>query len=47
LQKTFFEPGTQVQIDDPIAIVGADGENIPYGRDYSLLKVVEIKRKKP
>ncbi len=47
LQRTFFKPGAQVQIGDPIAIIGADGENIPYGRDYTLLEVVEMKRAKP
>jgi len=47
LRKTFFTPGTHVKIGDPIAIIGADGENIPYGKFYSVLEVIEVKRKKP
>ena len=47
LQKTIFSPGTDVQINTPIAVIGADGENIPYGKDYSIAEVVEIKREKP
>jgi pyruvate/2-oxoglutarate dehydrogenase complex dihydrolipoamide acyltransferase (E2) component len=47
LQKTIFSPGTDVQINDPIAVIGADGENIPYGKNYSIAEVVEIKREKP
>jgi pyruvate/2-oxoglutarate dehydrogenase complex dihydrolipoamide acyltransferase (E2) component len=47
LRRTFFRPSTTVKIGDPIAIIGADGDDIPYDKDYSLLEVVEIKRKKP
>jgi len=46
LRKTFFRPGTSVHIDDPIAIIEADGEDIPYGKDYSLLEITRIKRDK-
>ena len=45
--KTFFAPGTHVKIGDPIAIIGADGEEIPYGRDCALLEIVHIKQGKP
>jgi hypothetical protein len=31
LTKTFFKPGTSVKIGDPIAIISADGEGLPYG----------------
>jgi len=47
VRKTFFEPGTSVKIGDPIAIIGADGENIPYGKELALVEVVERKRRKP
>jgi len=47
LRKTFFEPSTSVKIGDPIAIIGADGENIPYGKELALVEVIERKRRKP
>ncbi len=47
LRKTFFEPGTSVKIGDPIAIIGADGENIPYGKELALVEVIEHKRRRP
>ncbi len=47
LKKTFFDPGTSVKIGDPIAIIGADGESIPYGRELAILEVIEYKRPKP
>ena len=47
LRKTFFEPGTSVKIGDPIAIIGADGENIPYGKELARVEVIERKRRKP
>jgi pyruvate dehydrogenase E2 component (dihydrolipoamide acetyltransferase) len=30
LKKTFFDPGTSITVGDPIAIIGPDGEAIPY-----------------
>ena len=47
LKKTFFDPGTSVSVGDPIAIIGADGEDIPYGQSYAVLEVVKMKREKP
>ncbi len=47
LKKTFFDPGTSVKIGDPIAIIGADGECIPYGQELAVLEVIERKRPKP
>lgn len=47
LRRTFFRSGTTVHIGDPIAIIGADGDDIPYDKDYSLLEVIEMKRTKP
>jgi pyruvate/2-oxoglutarate dehydrogenase complex dihydrolipoamide acyltransferase (E2) component len=47
LRKTFFGPGTSVKIGDPIAIIGADGECLPYGREHAVLEVIEYKRPKP
>ena len=44
VKKTLFEPHTYVRVGDPVAIIDADGEAIPYGRDYSVLEVVERKR---
>ena len=47
LKKTFFDRGTSVKVGDPIAIIGADGECIPYGQAYAVLEVIEHKRPKP
>jgi pyruvate/2-oxoglutarate dehydrogenase complex dihydrolipoamide acyltransferase (E2) component len=47
LKKTFFDRGTSVKIGDPIAIIGADGECIPYDRELVVLEVTEHKRSKP
>ncbi|HYL11171.1 MAG TPA: biotin/lipoyl-containing protein [Candidatus Acidoferrales bacterium] len=46
LKKTFFDPGTSVRIGDPIAIIAADGEKIPYGEECAVVEVTERKRKK-
>jgi len=47
LKKTFFDRGTSVKIGDPIAIIGADGECIPYGKEPAVLEITEHKRTKP
>jgi lactoylglutathione lyase len=47
LKKTFFDPGTAVSVGDPIAVIDAEGENIPYGQSRALLEVVKMKREKP
>jgi pyruvate/2-oxoglutarate dehydrogenase complex dihydrolipoamide acyltransferase (E2) component len=47
LKKTFFDPGTTISVGDPIAIIGADGESIPYGQSYATLEVLKTKREKP
>jgi len=47
LKKTFFDPGTSITVGDPIAIIAADGEDIPYGQSHSVLEVVKMKREKP
>ena len=47
LTKTFFKPGTSVKIGDPIAIISANGEALPYGTDHAILEVGERKRNKP
>jgi pyruvate dehydrogenase E2 component (dihydrolipoamide acetyltransferase) len=47
LKKTFFDRGTSVKIGDPIAIIGADGECIPYGKEPAVLEITEHKRSKP
>jgi pyruvate/2-oxoglutarate dehydrogenase complex dihydrolipoamide acyltransferase (E2) component len=47
LRKTFFERGTSVKIGDPIAIIGSDGENIPYGKELVSVEMTERKRQKP
>src|SRR4051812_26664926 len=44
--KTFFPSGTTVKIGDPIAIINADGESIPYGKADSVLEIVKTKREK-
>src|ERR1700733_13114624 len=46
LKKTFFHPGTTIRVGDPIAVIDAEGENIPYGQSRALLEVVRMKREK-
>jgi pyruvate/2-oxoglutarate dehydrogenase complex dihydrolipoamide acyltransferase (E2) component len=46
LRKAIFEPGTYVKVGDPIAVIGADGDNIPYGKDYVVVEVIEMKKTK-
>jgi pyruvate/2-oxoglutarate dehydrogenase complex dihydrolipoamide acyltransferase (E2) component len=45
--KTFFARPTYVKVGDPIAIVAADGDEIPYGKDYVSLEIVKMKHEKP
>jgi pyruvate/2-oxoglutarate dehydrogenase complex dihydrolipoamide acyltransferase (E2) component len=47
LRKIFFERGTSVKIGDPIAIIGSDGENISYGKEYASVEITERKRQRP
>jgi pyruvate dehydrogenase E2 component (dihydrolipoamide acetyltransferase) len=47
LKRTFFEPGVSVKIGDPIAIIGGDGENLPYGKEHAVPEVIEHKRERP
>jgi pyruvate/2-oxoglutarate dehydrogenase complex dihydrolipoamide acyltransferase (E2) component len=47
LRKTFFTPGTQVKIGDPIGIIGAEGENLPHGEEWSVLEIVKMKGTRP
>lgn len=47
LKKTFFDSHTVIPIGDPIAIIEADGENLPYGKDRSKARIVKMKRDKP
>ena len=47
LRKTIFDPGTSVKIGDPIAVIGSDGENIPYGKEQASVEITEHKRYKP
>jgi biotin carboxyl carrier protein len=44
--KTFFACPTNVKVGDPIAIIEADGDEIPYGKDYASLEVVKMKHEK-
>jgi pyruvate dehydrogenase E2 component (dihydrolipoamide acetyltransferase) len=46
-RKKIFDPGTTVKIGDPIAVVGADGENVVHGNETLSVEVTEIKRQKP
>jgi hypothetical protein len=41
------DPESAVKIGDPIAIISADGEGLPYGADHAILEVGERKRNKP
>ena len=43
VSKTFFEPGTSIEVGDPIAIVIVDGEELPAG-SRAAVRVVEMKR---
>jgi pyruvate/2-oxoglutarate dehydrogenase complex dihydrolipoamide acyltransferase (E2) component len=45
--NTFFAHPTNVKVGDPIAIIDADGDEIPYGEEYVSLEVVKIKHNKP
>jgi pyruvate/2-oxoglutarate dehydrogenase complex dihydrolipoamide acyltransferase (E2) component len=36
LRKRHFPPGAEVDLTTPIAVIAADGEDIPYGKPYSL-----------
>jgi pyruvate/2-oxoglutarate dehydrogenase complex dihydrolipoamide acyltransferase (E2) component len=47
VQRTFFRPGQAVRVGDPIAIVGADGEEVPCGRPEWTIEILKLKRKKP
>ena len=47
LKKTFFDRGACVNVGDPIAIIAADGEDLPYGKQCALLDVTEHKKLKP
>jgi pyruvate/2-oxoglutarate dehydrogenase complex dihydrolipoamide acyltransferase (E2) component len=47
LRKIIFDPGTSVKIGDPIAVIGSDGENIPYGKEQASVEITEHKRYKP
>jgi pyruvate/2-oxoglutarate dehydrogenase complex dihydrolipoamide acyltransferase (E2) component len=47
LKKILFDPGTSVEQGDAIAVIGADGENIPYGKEYAAIEVTERKKQKP
>jgi len=47
LKKTIFEPGTSVKIGDPIAVIGSDGENIPYEKELASVELTEKKKQKP
>jgi len=43
VRRTIFDPGTHVKVGDPIAVINTEGENIPYGKDYVLAEVAELK----
>jgi pyruvate/2-oxoglutarate dehydrogenase complex dihydrolipoamide acyltransferase (E2) component len=45
LKKTFFDRRTSISVGDPVAVIGADGENIPYGQSYALLSCENETRK--
>lgn len=47
LKRTFFEEGTSVKYDDPIAIITCDGEDIPPRDSQATLEVIRMKRTKP
>jgi pyruvate/2-oxoglutarate dehydrogenase complex dihydrolipoamide acyltransferase (E2) component len=44
LRERLFPTGAQIESSSPIAIIAADGENIPYGRPYSLAECVTDQR---
>ncbi len=45
VRKIFFSTHTHVNVGDPIAIIGTDGEEIPHSKGYSLLEVIKEKRR--
>ncbi len=42
LGKQIFDPGTHVREGDPLAVIYADGEALPYGRSPVEVRVVAI-----
>jgi len=40
LRERHFPAGAEIGLSTPIAVIAADGENIPYGRPYSLAERV-------
>lgn len=46
LSKTFFSPGTHVDIGAPIAIVLVEGEDVRENQPLSAISVVRVKREK-
>lgn len=45
--RRIFDPGIRVKVGDPIAVIYADGEDIPYGEATSTSRTVEVLRAKP
>jgi pyruvate/2-oxoglutarate dehydrogenase complex dihydrolipoamide acyltransferase (E2) component len=43
VSKLFFEPGTAIKVEDPMAIVIVDGEDLPRG-PRATVRVMEMKR---
>ena len=44
LREAFIELSTSVKIGDPIAVIGSDRENIPYGKEHVSIEITEHKR---
>jgi pyruvate/2-oxoglutarate dehydrogenase complex dihydrolipoamide acyltransferase (E2) component len=47
LRKAIFEPGASVKVGDPIAVIGSEGENIPYEKESASVEITERRRQKP
>jgi pyruvate dehydrogenase E2 component (dihydrolipoamide acetyltransferase) len=47
VMKMTLRSRVTAMVGDPIATIGADGEDVPCGRPYAVLKITELKRKKP
>ena len=45
LREKHFPAGAEVELTTPIAVIDADGENIPYDRPYSLAERIEPQEK--
>jgi pyruvate/2-oxoglutarate dehydrogenase complex dihydrolipoamide acyltransferase (E2) component len=47
LGKQIFDPGTHIAEGDPLAVIYADGEALPYSRPAVTVQVIAVRQEKP